>query len=349
MAKLTISKIAELAGVSKATVSRVLNGYPHIRPELREKVQAIITQTGFQPNSVARSLAYDRSNIIGLIIPKGANTVFTDPYFPVLTNGVTQVSNNNKLTLALFIFHSEQEGHDTINSIVSTGLLDGLILTTDRISLDRETDPFIPKLIENQIPFVLVGRPETPQDICYIDSDNVNGGRMATEHLLKLGYRRIATIASKENPAGDDRYMGYRQVLAEHDIPFDESLVVFGDFTLESGYRMMQALLPAKPEAVFVASDTMAIGALRAIKEANLSVPEDIAIVGYDDLSLAIQSHPALTTIRQPVEKSGNMAVEMLLEIINDKENNLPKRQVILPCELVIRGSCGATNGSNTG
>ncbi|MFW5692417.1 MAG: LacI family DNA-binding transcriptional regulator, partial [Chloroflexota bacterium] len=188
MKKLTIARIAELAGVSKSTVSRVINGYPHIRPEVRAQVEAIIAETGFQPNGVARSLAFDRSNIIGLVIPKGTKSIFTDPYFPVLTNGVSQVSNNNNLTLALFIFHSEKEGHDTIRNIVTTGLLDGLILTTDRVTLDRSTDPFIPQLIERRVPFVLIGRPEASQDITFIDTDNVAGGRMATEHLVKLGY-----------------------------------------------------------------------------------------------------------------------------------------------------------------
>lgn len=340
MKKLTISKIAELAGVSKTTVSRVINGYPHIRPEVREHVEAIIAETGFQPNNVARSLASNRSNIIGLIIPKGSRAVFTDPYFPTLTQGISQIANNNKLTLALFIFHSEQEGHDTIKSILATGLLDGLILTTDRVTLDRDADPFLPKIIERQMPFVLIGRPEEPKDVPFIDTDNLNGGRIATEHLIELGYRRIATIASKHNPAGDDRYLGYQQVLAEHGIALDEELIVFGDYTLESGYEAMKQLLPLRPEAVFAASDMMALGAVRAIQEVDLRVPDDIAIIGYDDLPPAIQSHPPLTTVQQPIETLGKMAVEMLLEIING--SNHPPRQVILPNKLVIRASCGA-------
>ncbi len=342
MKKLTIAKIAELAGVSKATVSRVINGYPHIRPQLREQVQAVITETGFQPNNVARLLASDRSYIIGLVIPKGTKAIFTDPYFPVLTNGISQVSNNNKLTLALFIFHSEKEGHDTIKSITSTGLLDGLILTTDRVTLDRTTDPFIPQLIDHQLPFVLIGRPDTEHDIPYIDTDNLNGARAAMEHFIKLGHRRIATIASRQNPAGDDRFLAYRQVLQENDIPFDDSLVAFGDYTLDSGYEMMKCLLPAHPTAVFIASDTMALGSLRALQEAGLRVPEDIAVIGFDDLPPAAQAHPPLTTVHQPVELLGRMSVEMLLNIINSKHKVQSPEQVVLPCKLVVRASCGA-------
>ncbi|MFW5696270.1 MAG: LacI family DNA-binding transcriptional regulator, partial [Phototrophicaceae bacterium] len=172
--------------------------------------------------------------------------------------------------------------------------------------------------------------------------DNVAGGRMATEHLVKLGYRRIATIASQQNPAGDDRYLGYRQVLEAYGIPFDESLVAFGDYTLDSGYNAMQQLMPAQPDAVFAASDMMALGAMRAVEEAHLIVPYDVAVVGYDDLPPAVQTRPALTTVRQPIEKLGNLAVEMLIENIQDKGKALAPRQIILPCELVVRASTGA-------
>ncbi|MCA9884479.1 MAG: LacI family DNA-binding transcriptional regulator [Anaerolineae bacterium] len=341
MKKLTISAIAELAGVSKATVSRVLNGYPHISQELREQVEAIIAETGYQPNQVARSLASDRSNIIGLVIPKGTDAVFLDPYFPALTNGITQVSNNNSLTLALFIFHSEQEGHDTIKSIVNTGLLDGLILTTDRVTLDRTTDPFVPQLIERDMPFVMIGRPDNLQDdIIFIDTDNAEGGYLATRHLIDLGYQRIATISSKHNSAGDDRLAGYRKALDESDIAIDWALVAYGDYTLESGYKGMKKLLPQQPDAVFVASDTMALGALRAIQEVGLKVPHDIAIVGYDDLPPAIQATPQLTTVRQDVETLGGMAVEMLLDAIRGDKSGI--RHVFLSSKLIIRDSCGA-------
>ncbi|GAB4515202.1 MAG: LacI family DNA-binding transcriptional regulator [Anaerolineae bacterium] len=332
---MTISKIAELAGVSKATVSRVLNGYPHIRPELREKVQRVIEETGFQPNNVARLLASDRSNMIGLIIPSGPQAVFTDPYFPELTQGITQAANKNNQTLALFIFHSEQEGRDTIRSILTTGLLDGLIITAD-----FKENAFIPQLLEHHIPFVLIGRPVNPEGVHFIDVDNEGGSFIATEHLIKLGYRRIGTVASAQNSSSDDRYAGYRRALETYNIPYTEDLVAVGDYSLQSGYSATKQIIPYQPDAIFVASDTMALGALRALREAGLRVPEDVAVVGFDDLPPAVQAEPQLTTIHQPIDQIGQLAVETLLDVIDNPTH--PPRRVFLPTELIVRASCGA-------
>lgn len=332
---LTLEKIAQLAGVSPATVSRVVNNYPHIRPEVRERVQKIITQTGFQPNMIARSLASDRSGIIGLVIPNSPRMVFADPYFASLIQGITQATNRSNLTLSLFLFHSKEEETRTIQSILTTGLLDGVIITAD-----RKEDSFVPKFAERGLPFVLIGRPESHMEMNYVDTDNVAGGYLATEHLLKLGHRRIATIGSDQNTAGDDRCTGYRKALENYQIELDPRLIAFGDFSVESGYNAMKKLLQEKPDAVFVASDTMALGALRAIRDAKLRVPDDIALVGFDDLPPALQADPPLTTIRHPIEQSGKLAVEMLSTILNEKD--APSRRTILPGKLIIRASCGA-------
>ena len=332
--KLTIKRIAELSGVSKATVSRVLNGYPHIRPELRQQVQKVIDETGYQPNHIARLLASDRSNIIGLVIPSGPQAVFNDPYFPALTEGIAQSSNQHNLILALFVFQSEQEGRDTIQGILTSGLLDGLIITAD-----KKGDLFIPQLLANEMPFVYIGRPDDSIDISYVDTDNVSGGYKATSHLIDLGYKRIATIASDKNSAGDDRLEGYRLALQKHSIDFDDRLVDYGDYSLESGYTAMKRLIIEKPDAVFVASDTMALGAMRAIHELGMKIPDDIAIIGHDDLPPAVQADPTLTTIQQPIAESGRIAVETLAKIINSDDN--AGHQITLPNKLIIRASCG--------
>ncbi|MBZ0286121.1 MAG: LacI family transcriptional regulator [Anaerolineae bacterium] len=336
---LTLEKIAELAGVSPATVSRVVNNYPHIRPEVRERVQQIITQTGFQPNVIARSLASDRSGIIGLVIPNSPRMVFTDPYFASLITGITQATNRSGLTLSLFLFHSKEEETRTIQSILTTGLLDGVIITAD-----RKEDSFLPRFAERGLPFVLIGRPERHMQINYVDSDNVAGGYMAAEHLLKLGRRRVATIGSDQNTAGDDRYTGYRNALETYQFTVDPDLVAFGDFSMESGYSAMKTLLPQHPDGVFVASDTMALGALRAIREAGLRVPDDISVVGFDDLPHALQADPPLTTIQHPIEQSGRLAVELLSTLLNEKD--APSRRTILPGKLIIRASCGAESSA---
>ncbi len=334
--RITIQKVAEMAEVSKATVSRVLNEYPHVRPEVREKVQRIIRETGYQPNNIARMLASDRSRIIGLVISASAQMVFNDPYFPTLTEAISKGAANDGLIMALFVSYTEWQERNTFGGILSAGLFDGLIITSD-----HKENAFVPHLKAANIPFVFIGRPSDAAGIHYVDSDNRRGGYLATEHLIQLGFRRIATIASDQNTAGDDRLEGYRQALRAHNFPIEESLMAYGDYSLDSGYRAMGELLPAAPEALYVASDTMALGAMRALREAGLRVPEDIAVVGHDDLAPAVQADPPLTTIRQPIGITGETAVEKLAQIISSN-GKLPIQQVILPVELVIRASCGA-------
>lgn len=330
--KLTINKIAELAGVSKATVSRVLNNYPHISSELREKVMTVVQETGYERNHVARMLASNRSNMIGLVIPSGAEAIFTDPYFPELTRGVSLTVKQFDQTLALFLCESEQEGVETIRSILSTGLLDGILITADYKNNNFETD-----LINGDMPHVFIGRPQQLQYSSYIDSDNFSGGFIATEYLIEKGYERIAVIGSSKNTSGDDRYQGYCHALEKHGIEYNEALVAYGDYTMNSGAEGMYRLLPAEPDAVFVTSDTMALGALRALREQKISVPDQIAIVGYDDLPPAIQADPQLTTVRQQIAKVGELAVETLLQSIDNPDR--PLRQLKLPVELIVRAS----------
>lgn len=334
--KLTIQRIAELADVSKATVSRVLNEYPHVRPEVREKVQKVISETGYQPNNIARLLASDRSSIIGLVISASAQMVFNDPYFPALTEAISSGAADNNLILSLFVSYTEKQGRDTLNGILAAGLFDGLIITAD-----HKGDAFISQLQEAEIPFVFIGRPGEAQGINYVDADNVKGGYLATSHLVDLGYRRIGTIASDQNTAGDDRLAGYHAALQERGIAIEKELLAFGDYTLESGYYAMKALIRHKPEAVFVASDTMALGALRALREAGLRVPGDIALVSHDDLPPAIQADPPLTTVQQQIATTGQMAVEKLAQIIMTGKAH-PAQHIINPVKLIVRASCGA-------
>ncbi len=334
--KITIQRVAELANVSKATVSRVLNGYPHVRPALRERVQTVIRETGYQPNNIARLLASERSSIIGLVISAGARMVFNDAYFPALTESISKSAADKGLILALFVSYTEAQGQNSLSAILSAGLLDGLIITAD-----NKGDAFIPQLLAADVPFVFIGRPGRVDGVTYVDADNVGGGYLATAYLIDLGYRRIATIASDQNAAGDDRLLGYRRALKERGRPCDSDMVAFGDYTLESAYRAMKRLIPQKPDAVFVASDTMSLGALRALREADLRVPQDIAIVSHDDLPPATQADPPLTTVRQPIGQAGHSAVERLGEMILGAAST-PPQGFINPVELIVRASCGA-------
>ena len=339
--KLTIQHIADLADVSKATVSRVLNEYPHVRPAVREKVQKVISETGYQPNNIARLLASDRSSIIGLVISASAQMVFSDPYFPALTEAISGGAADNNLILSLFVSYTEKQGRDTLNGILAAGLLDGLVITAD-----HKGEAFISQLQEAEIPFVFIGRPSAADGVNYVDADNVKGGYLATSHLASLGYRRIATIASDQNTAGDERIIGYRTALRERGIAIEEGLLAYGDYTLESGYAAMNELIQREPEAVFVGSDTMALGALRALREAGLRVPEDIAVVSHDDLPPAVQADPPLTTVRQPIAATGKMAVEKLAQMIMTGKSQ-PAQHIINPVQLIVRASCGAAQFSD--
>ncbi len=205
----------------------------------------------------------------------------------------------------------------------------------------RFGDRLVERLVELQIPMVIAGRPFQTERVSYIDVDNVNAAYNAVLHLIRLGYKRIATITgSPDSTATIDRLRGYRQALLERGRRVEDALIAEGEFTEASGFSAMQRLLPAKPDAVFAASDLMAIGGMRAVREAGLSVPEDVAFVGFDDLPMNVPPIPQLTTVRQPVYRFGVRAVEMLIDVIENGSE--PKRRVIMDTELVIRDSCGA-------
>jgi LacI family transcriptional regulator len=336
MGKLTLKEIAKLSGVSRSTVSRVVNSHPKVSAEVRERVLKIIAETGYQPDPAARSLAMQRSGIIGLVIPRAMQSLFTDPYYPRLIQGIARACNANDYTLSLFLFHTADEEQKLYPRVLRTQLVDGVIVTGAQLD-----DPLLPQLIRNQVPFVMVGRPAGRPAVSFVDADNVVGAYSAVSHLARLGHERIATITGPLNvTVGLDRRQGYLDALNDRNLLINDALIAEGDFTEEGGYSAMQRLLPHEPDAVFAASDIMAFGALRALREAGLSVPRDVAVVGFDDLPAAAYSDPPLTTIRQPILRAGVEAVEILVDILQNGPE--PARHVTLATDLVIRSSCGS-------
>jgi LacI family transcriptional regulator len=334
---LTLEDIAKQSGVSRSTVSRVVNDDPNVSESVRSRVRKIISITGYQPHPAARSLASHRSWMLGLVLPRTVSSFFTDPYFPRLTQGVAQACNQQNYTLGLFILETREDERRIIPRISRKGLLDGILLQTaemDEILLDR--------LINSDFPIVMVGRPYYTSEVSYLDVDNVSATYQAVRHLINLGYKRIGTISGRMNStAGIDRMQGYRKAITEQCGEVKEELISEGDFSEQSGYNAMQKLLPFKPDAIFAASDTMAIGAIRAARNAGLKIPDDIAFVGFDDLPVASLSDFKLTTVKQPIIQFGSKAVDILIDLIEN--GTKPIRHIILDTELVVRESCGAS------
>jgi LacI family transcriptional regulator len=313
-----------------------VNDQPNVRESVRKRVLEVIQNTGFHPNAAARTLASQRSWMIGLVLPRGVSSFFSDPYFPRLTQGIAQACNHYNYTLALFLVSSIEDEEKIFPRVSRRGLLDGILVQSG-----QPDEQLIDRLVKAGIPLVIAGRPFHPDNVSYIDVDNIDAAYNAVSHLVRLGYKRIGTISGPAtSTVGLDRKEGYRKALTERGRDVDEALIVEADFTEAGGYYAMRQLLAARPDAIFTASDIMAIGAMRAIREVGLSTPGDVAFVGFDDLPIATLSNPKLSTIRQPIVQFGSKAVDILIDLI---ENGIqPPRRVIMPTELIIRGSCGA-------
>jgi LacI family transcriptional regulator len=336
----TLEQIAALAGVSRSTVSRVVNDHPSVDPDTRERVLRVIREQDYHPNGAARALASRRSHIIGLVIPQAMGAVFSDPYFPILIQGVSAACEERDYYMLLSFPASET---DTLTRIVRGAHLDGLVVAT---SLMDNTQ--IGHLARSGTPFVLVGRSTYEGEVTTVDVDNVRGAAMAVQHLLRLGYREVATITGPLSlTSAVDRHDGYLAAMRAARVEPPDTFLQEGDWSEYSGGRAMETLLRLRrrPEAVFVASDSMAIGALKVIRSAGLRVPDDIALVGFDDIPLASSLEPPLTTVRQSIYRLGHTAASVLLDdLLRAPEGEHPLAQgqrILLATELIVRESCG--------
>lgn len=335
---MNLEDIAKKAGVSRSTVSRVINGEPGVREATRVRVQAVIDRERFQPNHAARALATRHTDIIGVVIPNHVNVFFTDnSYFPMLLQGIGEATHELDYAMLLWLGQNGKENERSISKITNSRMMDGLIFA----SLATE-HPLYKHLLDFKFPIVMIDRPIGYEaQLSYVTVDNIRGAEMAVRHFVSLGRKRIAHITGHLSIAdGLDRLNGYKNALQKLGLPVDPDLIYEGQFSLEHGYIGMKHLLKYKPDAVFACGDTAAMGAIDAIREAGLHVPQDIAVIGFDDLDVATRVSPQLTTIKQPVQQKGTYATRLLIDLI--QERLTAPQKIVLPIELVIRQSCGA-------
>lgn len=333
----TLIEVARAAGVSRSTASRALNGEPRVSPETVEQVRRAAEALGYTPNPAARTLVTRRTGTIALVVPETGTMLFSDPYFATLLGGVTAGLSGSGLQLILFIAQEPGDLDRTL-SYLRGGHVDGAMVVSH-----HQGDRLPESLASVDIPVVFDGRPMldvSDPDTAppYVDSDNTGGGRLAAEHLISRGRRRLGTVAGPADMApGLDRLAGWKSVLVSEGL--DADAVVHGDFTAEGGAAATSELLDRYPDldGIFVASDLMATGALQELAARSIRVPDDVALVGFDDLIFSATTTPPLTTVRQPTREAGRRMVEALISLL--KDTPLPDRAQVLPTELVIRGS----------
>jgi len=336
---LSLEDIARLSGVSRSTVSRVINNQPYVSEKNRARVLRVIDEQNYQPNLAARALASQRSKVIGVLIPHDVADLFTDPFFPTLLKGITTASNTLGYGVTLWLATARgDQGNINLNAF-NESLIDGIVIASATFD-----SGFLEWLAGFKKPVVFVGAaPHSMRNASFVDVDNRSGASLATRHLLERGCRRVGMIEGRsEQIANIQRREGYVQALEGAGISVDPAWIIpHGNYTEGGGYDCMKQLLAQGVDGVFAANDMMALGALRAIREAGLRVPQDIAVIGFDGVPFAALSTPSLSTVSQPIGALGEEATRTLIYLL---ENDVPQALYrILPVELVERESTSRT------
>jgi DNA-binding LacI/PurR family transcriptional regulator len=331
----TLEEVAARAGVSRATASRVLRGDAKVSERSREAVRAAAQAISYVPNLAARTLVTGRSDSVAFLVEETEERMFADPFFLGMLRSAQEAVAVAGLQL-VFTVMTRAEDQERFLAYAAGGHVDGVLL----LSLHGQDQ--LPQRLESLgVPTVLSGRPLSGRRrLWYVDADNVGGGELATSHLLESGRTHVATVAGPQDMcAGQDRLAGYRAALEASGRDVDQSLVSVGDFTAAGGHRATVRLLEQRPDvdAVFAASDLAAFGVVRALRERGRRVPDDVAVIGFDDIPAALDQDPPLSTVRQPIAALGTAMTTLLLDRIDGTED-LPRRTV-LPVELVLRGS----------
>ncbi|WP_213457022.1 LacI family DNA-binding transcriptional regulator [Rhizomonospora bruguierae] len=335
----TLDAVAARAGVGRGTVSRVVNGSPQVSPEARAAVQQAIAELGYVPNRAARALVTQRTDSVALVVSESEERVFGEPFFAGIVRGISSGLIDTTLQLWLAMAQSPAE-RERVEHHLTNQHVDGVLL----LSL-HDADPLPTLLEERGLPYVMGGLPARmlqpgAQPAYFVDNDNAGGARQAVSYLLDRGHHLIATIAGPQDMGvGVARLAGFRRAMDATGLPAGEDLIEYGDFSETSGEVAMHRLLERRPDldAVFVASDLMALGALRALRESGRRVPDDVAVVGFEDSPMARQADPPLTTVHQDVEEMGRQMAHLLVARI--RRDPLEQPFVLLDTHMVVRQS----------
>lgn len=331
----TIKDVARRANVAPSTVSRVIADNPRISKETKDRVWKVMEELGYYPNAIARSLASKMTYTIGLIMPRSAEDAFSNPFFPEVMRGISVVAHNEKYDLLISTSGNEEEEKDAVINMVKGRKVDGIVLLCS-----RTTDKLIPWLRKERFPFTVIGKPLDSKDVCWVDNDNIGASRLATNYLIKHGHRKIAFISgSLEFVVSLDRLDGYKLALEENHIPFDRDLAQQDEFSEDGGYNaMMRILKHKKPTAVVVTDDIMSFGVIRAAIDSGFKVPQDISLIGFNNIPLSEFANPPLTTIDISTFELGVKSAELLIH--NLKNKDAKANHIIVPVKLIERKSC---------
>ena len=329
----TIHDVAKRAGVGSITVSRVINNSGYISSETRERIQKAIDELGYVPNTLARSLRSRRTNTVALIV-----TDITNPFFTTLARGVEDAANEAGYTVIFCNTDESAAKEEKYLNVLLQKQVDGLLLVPTQRSVNS-----IHQILKHGTPVVVLDRRIPEVDVDSVRCDSLDGAYKLTKYLVSLGHRQIAIMSGAVGVStADDRVAGYRKALEEDGIAISDRYILRGEFTSDSGYSMTeQAInLPLRPTALIAANNFITIGAMKALQEAEMEVPEDMALAGFDDLPPAIVTFPFFTVVSQPAYEMGTQAMQLLLKRLSAKEV-VAFQEVILPTQLIVRRSSG--------
>ncbi|HEY3411750.1 MAG TPA: LacI family DNA-binding transcriptional regulator [Armatimonadota bacterium] len=333
MKPLTQKKIAELASVSQPTVSRVLGGDAGVDPAARDRIMDIVKRNGYQPHAQARSLRRQRSDTIGLAVRRTRQDFAKDPFYAELITAVMDRAAHQGYYLSISASRSADGERLFYDSLFASNRVDGLIILES-----LEHDERIERLRDHRFPFVLIGRYDGSPDLFSVNNDNIGGAAMVVRHLLERGRKRIGYVSGPHDlTVSQDRLIGYRQGLEDAGIRYDRDLVVEADFGEQGGRSAAHRLLDQQPDAILAIDDLIGLGALVSIKERGLRVPDDVALVGFNDSLFCPHTDPPLSSVSVNVNEIGAKAADLLIQRIEKKDT--PPCQLLVPCELVARAS----------